>query len=173
MCWAKRSTGAKRRWPTVLRRIPIWAVTQSTEGVLFSLKKAYPPLRGTKRKMYISYFVQNFILIMINIKPKLSQKVLESYPYFPKARNKSLKLFFIKNSYSELLPKYLCRIKHWCIHKVCQGWNHRIHRWSQYFTKVLKVLVLDKKKNKNRKNWEELIHRIHRCYWRLANWLTN
>ena len=54
-----------------------------SEAVFFSLKKAYPPVTGTKQKKGISNFVQNFILIMIEIEPKLAGKVLVGNPYFP------------------------------------------------------------------------------------------
>ena len=54
-----------------------------SEAVFFSLKKGLFPQTGTKRKKYISNFVQNFILIMIKIEPKLAGKVLVGNPYFP------------------------------------------------------------------------------------------
>ena len=53
-------------------------------GSFLLLKKSLsPPLMGTKQKKYISNFVQNFILIMIKIEPKLAGKVLDGNPYFP------------------------------------------------------------------------------------------
>ena len=52
-------------------------------GSFLLLKKGLSPLTGTKQKKCISNFVQNFILIMIKIEPKLDGKVLVGNPYFP------------------------------------------------------------------------------------------